>query len=595
MSESGYHGKFTEKSDCAKIASVTPGSGKGPVLKVKVTPLRTGSCAIVFTDEHHAKATLRVTDRKIAGHLKFSVLVPVKIAAQKRRAKSKVGPKYISPSAQAMTVAISGPTGVTIVSGLAELSSICTVTLSGLACTFDTALSPCPSSSDCYTATVTTYDAYDPPSNTVPAGANALSVAKQSFSIAGGNTSAIELAFSGIPAQITIVPNTPFVTQNSNTVTLVGPEAHAFVAEALDADRNLIAGSGAPLFTVGSSGSLGVTVRQPPEGSPVFSMIPPAIPDISKISTVTVNASFSSGPVDGCAQPGASCVTSFVVSATPLIACPCTIAGSIGYYTFSPIGNGLGTPLLTVADGIDNAAAAVFDASNNLYVANAGNDTVTQYPLGATTPSETISDGVSSPGGLELDPSGNLFVMNGNKTITGYKPGANKPFVTQFVVAGMQSFAVGAADDLWVLVPAPYASGYLPGGSVTLYPGNGSVAKTLSGYSAPIGVAIDSAGWLYVADGIQTGCGVGGPCGQIWAYAPGTASNPRLAYNGGACGANSLFQGPDGNVYNTIGCEFANGKLLLPGGGGGVPLSAPGTISICLTPAPQLVLFACAE
>ena len=55
--------------------------------------------------------------------------------------------------------------------------------------------------------------------------------------------------------------------------------------------------------------------------------------------------------------------------------------------------------------------ALAFDASGNLFVANSGNDTVSEFAPGSTTPTATLS-GLNRPIALAFDASGNLFVAN---------------------------------------------------------------------------------------------------------------------------------------------------------------------------------------
>lgn len=584
VSERGYRGKFSVTNTCAKIARISPMRGHGPSLLMNVSPIALGTCAIEVADAKHQQMKVPVDVTKTG--LAFRILVPTK-HPDRKSSRRGLGPRYVSPSTLAMSVDITGPTNENLVFGLTDLSSNCSVTIDGLECSFGTGLAPCSDGSKCYTATAVTYDAYDAAYDAIPAGANGLSIASETFSVTSGQSTNVGFAFSGIPAQIALVPNSPFVTQNGNAFTLVGPRAHSFLAEALDADRNIIAGIGAPAFAVTASGALGLKVTQPPEGSPNFKLTPPATTIYpSTISSVTVSATFGYGSADGCAQPGASCTGSFAVSALPLIAFPGANYGTLSYYGFSIQGSGESAPLLTLVDGIDQPSADVFDSLGNLYVANTGNSTVTEYPLGATTPSETISSGVSSPSGLAFDPSGNIFVLNGNATIVGYKPGAAKPFITRSIAHDAQAFAVDAAEDLWVLVPAPLVKGfYSAGGSVTLYPGNGSPPQSLSGYSEPIGVALDSSGWLYIAGGNQSSC-TPTPCAPIWGYAPGTLNSPLLLYGSNyasspPCGITSLVQGPDGNVYNQAGCEFGGGQALQTNGESAGTLYAPGQEAIC--------------
>jgi len=61
VSEKGYAGKFVEHSTCKGIVKASPLSGKGPKLTVKITPVGTGTCAIVFLDKKKHRAKLSIT------------------------------------------------------------------------------------------------------------------------------------------------------------------------------------------------------------------------------------------------------------------------------------------------------------------------------------------------------------------------------------------------------------------------------------------------------------------------------------------------------------------------------------------------------
>lgn len=65
VSDPGYTGKISESTKaCKRFAKASPTSGKGPKYKVKITPLRSGKCSIVFSDTKKHKATLPITVTK---------------------------------------------------------------------------------------------------------------------------------------------------------------------------------------------------------------------------------------------------------------------------------------------------------------------------------------------------------------------------------------------------------------------------------------------------------------------------------------------------------------------------------------------------
>ncbi len=76
----------------------------------------------------------------------------------------------------------------------------------------------------------------------------------------------------------------------------------------------------------------------------------------------------------------------------------------------------------TFASGLDDPGGLAFDAAGNLYIANDGNNSVSEVtPAGAV--STFVSSGLSEPDALAFDAAGNLYVANnGNNTISEVMP-----------------------------------------------------------------------------------------------------------------------------------------------------------------------------
>ncbi|HZY99748.1 MAG TPA: hypothetical protein VFE36_09255 [Candidatus Baltobacteraceae bacterium] len=536
VAESKYTGKFKEKDTCINVAAISPTSGKGPSLNVTLTGVGKGKCTVTFSDTKGHKATLTVTDKN-GGRLVTSMLIPIG-APRDKRGHRHFGPKFISPSTQAMTVKITGP-GVSIdeVTGLTALSPGCTLTLQGLACTFAQSLPSCSSGAQCYTAAFTTYDAYDSAANAIPSGAAALSTSTSKFSIANNETNAVTFNFSGIPAQIAVVPGTPLVAQSGNVYDLIGPGAHNLFAEAIDADGNVISGIGAPHYTVGVSGPLAATVTQPPEGSPRFTITPPAtLADSAALGSLTVTGAYGAGQTDGCAVTGAICSSSVGIDMQSLLA----VAGG---YSISLFAAEKGTgPVSTITSGVLSGSTDIeYDAHGNLYTAETTVG-IHEYKVGSTIPSRTMS----IPGGLvtklALDPSGNLFVLDvsANKVFE-YPPGATTPSLT-LNIASSKGYAyflsVDSGDDLWVgYVKFDTGEAVEPGGGVNFYPHGSTTPASLSGLVAPVGMALDPVTkTLYVSDQTQYTFGHPYPCSDatpcaLYAYTFGSWSSPTSIGN----------------------------------------------------------------
>ena len=100
------------------------------------------------------------------------------------------------------------------------------------------------------------------------------------------------------------------------------------------------------------------------------------------------------------------------------------------------------TPNATL-NGLAEPDSLVFDASGNLFVANGGGTTVSEFAPGATTPTETLT-GVVEPDRLAFDGSGNLYVSSpGHSTVSEFAPGATTPEAT---LTGLNT-PVGLAFD----------------------------------------------------------------------------------------------------------------------------------------------------
>jgi hypothetical protein len=152
--------------------------------------------------------------------------------------KRGVKPQYISPATQSIAIAITGPTDVTETANLTIGSSGCTSTLANIVCTLTVpGLAPCTTPpTNCYTATITTYD------ETGGTG-NVLSEAQAvTFTVTAGEDNNVGLTLSGVPATIFAAA----LNASANTV----------LVEALDADANVIVGPGAPTFSVSKTSGI---------------------------------------------------------------------------------------------------------------------------------------------------------------------------------------------------------------------------------------------------------------------------------------------------------------------------------------------------
>ena len=293
------------------------------------------------------------------------------------------------------------------------------------------------------------------------------------------------------------------------------------------------------------------------------------------------------GPNTGLAEPGMIARDAggrlYVVS---------SILAPITVYAAGASGNA--TPTATIeADrrpSLDGDWGIARDGAGNLYVTSPGNNTVTVYPARATgqaTPKATIATvspthQTGYPSGITVDPSGNLYVTNSQYRAAG---GCCYPSITVFAAGASENaepfrtitgsntgmnapvaIARDAAGNLYVANRGGSCCGL--GNSITVYAadagGNATPTATiggsLTGLNAPSGVALDAQGSIYVAnhDG-----------NSITVYPLGASGNasPTTTIFGSSTGLN----GPTGIAFDAAGNLYVANTV-----GNSITVYAPG-------------------
>jgi DNA-binding beta-propeller fold protein YncE len=188
-----------------------------------------------------------------------------------------------------------------------------------------------------------------------------------------------------------------------------------------------------------------------------------------------------------------------------------------------------------------------------VYVADYTRSAVNAYPASAKNPEPAaeITAGVNAPYGLAIDAAGTLYVVNaGNATLTEYPAGSSSPSLT--IRDGLISpvfTAIDATGNVWI------SNTGLPGNVVEYAAGGESPIKTLTtGVSDPTGLAIDAAGKLLVANNNGTGVG------NVAVFAPGAKKPSKTFGNGILVDPQSINLDKRGNIYVT---DFYNAEVYV--------------------------------
>ncbi len=155
------------------------------------------------------------------------------------------------------------------------------------------------------------------------------------------------------------------------------------------------------------------------------------------------------------------------------------------------------SPEGSITDDLSVPIQVAVDKKSTLYVANLGNNTITEYPKGSSTPSVTLSTGLDAPYGLAVDSKGDVFASNlDNNTVVGYKPGGTSPFETISFSSEGQAVGMGTdgKDNLWVACDTTNAVFEIAAGTST------PVNAGLSGVEGPINVSFGKADQMFVSN-----------------------------------------------------------------------------------------------
>jgi hypothetical protein len=145
--------------------------------------------------------------------------------------------------------------------------------------------------------------------------------------------------------------------------------------------------------------------------------------------------------------------------------------------------------------GLNSPSALAIDGSGNVWVANSGNSSVSEFGNKGTALSGTngyTAGSISSPSAITIDTAGHVWVANaGNATLTELSSTGTNVGSSPFSgggLSGLASISIDMLGDVWV---ANYSNSSVSEFSPTGTAMSGTSGFTATGLSSPFGVAIN--------------------------------------------------------------------------------------------------------
>ena len=270
---------------------------------------------------------------------------------------------------------------------------------------------------------------------------------------------------------------------------------------------------------------------------------------------------------------------------------------------------GAASPITYIASELSAPGMMALDSSGDLFIADYSSNTVAVLaktsgtifgvPVTANKLTTIVSSGLSGPEGIALDTAGDLFITNNTAGTVSVMPAASGTIfgvsvtantLTTLISSGLSApigLVLDSAGDLFIANNTASTVSVMPAASGTIF-GVSVTANTLttivSGLSAPSGLVFDSAGDLFISN-------VGGNSVSVMPIASGTIFGVSVTANTLASVVSSGLSGPEGLAFNISGDLFiANNSTnkvsaIAPSGGSifGVAVAANTLASIVTT------------
>ncbi|MBV8749840.1 MAG: hypothetical protein JO103_09010 [Candidatus Eremiobacteraeota bacterium] len=423
---------------------------------------------------------------RVAGSIVIKIPAPNTSSATRR-------PQYVAATSGSAKITINAAAGCTQCSGAQTIEIALTgpgapcTTGTPKTCTIPLSLAPGTYAADMVIDDGPTVGGYV---SGMPLSQNAFPI-----TIAAGTPNVTAVTLYGVPISVTLTNITPATMFNDTAggkttyrVLTAGATGQlALVAK--DADNNVIAGPGAPVWAASASGG-GFTASIDPSTNTV-SVIAPAT------ATRTAGNLQLTSTSPSCTAPNAVCSYNVPIGFAELLA---VADHGFPHITVWPIGGS--APLAIITTGTSFPYNAVTFAPNGtLFVANGGNNTVTAYAPPYTAAPTVISAQLTAPTSLATDSKNNLYVLDKNaaqpKFVVYPPPYTTTTPQTLNLSANPVMVYVDSGDHLWSVGGDIYRW-TLPYTGQSADVGIGGAISTLS---APAAFAIDGSGRAYVADG----------------------------------------------------------------------------------------------
>jgi DNA-binding beta-propeller fold protein YncE len=410
---------------------------------------------------------------------------------------------YVSASTKSVTIDAKPHGSPTSVAGFPQTSNLtptspgCTSVSGGTQCTLPIALL-----AGNYDITVTTFDATGGAGNTLSAAQTV------PFDVLQAQVNTLSISLGGVPASITVVPAGGLTGSVAAGFTLPSNTTATATIEGLDADGNVILGSGAPVVGMTSGNTSQLTIAEPTVGAPNVVTLTSSTLTASVAVTVSLTPASGGGTtaLTASSTVGPPFVERIYVANQGNSGSP---PGFMSLYNLSGIQQTStgGFPLSCTS--CEATFVMYLPVNGFLYVTEAattgGPDAIDAFDLNGNR--QTLSGGfpsatLSAPTAIAYDSSnGFLYVANNGTTVTAYDKNGTKQTLTGSFAAssGNQPDAIAYDPENGFLYVANLAIN-----TITAYDQNGS-AQSLTGtfpsLQGPSGIAYDPAnGFLYVTN-----------------------------------------------------------------------------------------------